>query len=164
MKLRPAVNLIWRALFAGLGLLLLLISPGGSPAAQGATLNQLNVSNPKCVQSRVDSGACTISISGISAIGSPDASLTYITISINGKMRANMQGFFEYYGYLYSTMMPNGLNVACGRPGDGGDPNYGSLYTVQVQANIYGGSPYVDTANVYCPYYDGKVFLPDVVR
>lgn len=163
MKFPALATLLWRGLLLGLGLALLLISPGASRPVQAGTLTGFTLSNPRCVQVRVDNGACSISFASASASGS-DTTFQRITVSINNKLRVNLQGFFDTSGSLYSNMLPGGLQVACGRPGAGGDPKFGNLYVLQVQANMYSNPPAIDTASVYCPYYDGKVFLPAIER
>lgn len=163
MKLPRGLVYLGRAFVLGLALVLTLLTQGEVASVQAGTLQSLTVSNPRCQQASTLSGACAIAIANISATGS-DATFERITISINGKTRANLQGFFDSAGYLNGAMLGDELKVACGGKGAGGDPNYGNLYTVQIQANMYANSPSTDTANVYCPYYDGKVYLPDIAR
>jgi hypothetical protein len=147
-------------LFAA-GLVLALPGDRGQAAPQ-ATLT-VTMSNPACVQSPANSGTCYVIIRGITATAS-DQSFTNLDISIDGQVRARVQTFFESTAYVYHNMFGRGLLVSCGRPNEGGNPAFGHRY--QVAFNGYLASSGVPaasgTALVYCPYYEGKVYLPIV--
>ena len=74
-----------------------------------------------------------------------------------------MQTFFENSAYLTNLMLDKGLKVACGGPNASGVPGFGRVYSVGLIGYDTTGSPVIDTANVTCPFYEGKTFLP-VVR
>ncbi len=85
-----------------------------------------------------------------------------IEISIEGKVRLRMQSFFESSAYLSESMLGSGLKVPCGGPNASGVPGFGKVYSVQLTGYTIPGSPVTDIANVTCPYYEGKIFLPTV--
>jgi hypothetical protein len=143
-----------------IALALLLFTNNRSTAA--ATIS-LDITNPVCVQAHSDTGACYIKAFDISANGS-DGSFSQLSVYVNGKLRLNMQGFFESGAYLNSNMIENGFAVACGMPNASGDPAFGNIYTMSVTASMTDGANTWGSAQVNCPYYDGKVFLPNVRR
>ena len=75
---------------------------------------------------------------------------------MNGKLRIYMGGFFESSAYLTYPMVPGGLAVACGRPNDGGSPNYGKAYSLTVNAYMVDGSAATDSMTVFCPAFSLK--------
>jgi hypothetical protein len=148
-----------------LGLALVLLAPGeGAHAAplQASTVS-LTMNNPSCGKSLTESGSCSIQINNLIVSGS-DPSFSRLEVLVNGKLRVSMGGFFEATAYLSSSMLPNGIQVACGGPNAGGNPNYGKSYLVSANAYMADGTSASDSMTVYCPYYDGKVYLPGVVR
>ncbi len=153
--LRIVVSLI------GLGLLLGL--SGGQVTADSTQAVTLAVSNPYCVQSSTQNGVCTINVRSVSA-SSTDSSLTRLEISIDGKVRVRMQTFFENSAYLSEPMLGEGLKVPCGGPGSGGAAGFGQVYSVGLIGYSTSSSPISDTANVTCPFYQGFVYLPAVIR
>jgi hypothetical protein len=57
-------------------------------------------------------------------------------------------------------MMGKGLQVFCGGPNASGVPGYGLQYSVGISAIVTGSSPITDTANVTCPYFESRLYLP----
>jgi hypothetical protein len=141
----------------GLGLVMLLAGEPNRVSSQvGLTMT---VNNPYCVQAEPASGVCLINVRNFYAVSS-DPNFAYTVITINGKVRMRMTGFFETSAYLTDRMLGRGLQVTCGLPNASGIPGYGLQYQVGLIANFYGGSPVTDTAIVTCPYYQGKNYLP----
>ena len=154
-----------RFLFVLIGLVLVLQIPGGpvvGAAPQLSTIS-LSMSNPSCVQVSTASGTCSLQIGYLSANGS-DPSFSRVEILVNGKLRLFMGGFFETGAYLSYAMQPKGLQVACGKPNDGGLPNYGKSYLVTANAYMADGSSTSISSTVYCPAYDGRTYLPVLKR
>jgi hypothetical protein len=148
-----------RYLFLILGLGTLIALPGEHVSSAPSTTVNLTMSNPYCYQSVVERGGCYINVRSITASGS-DLGFDHLDISINGKVRARMQTFFETTAYFSENLLGQGLEVSCGGPNAGGDPAFGNLYTVTVQAYASGASVAFDSAPVYCPYYKGQPYLP----
>jgi len=123
----------------------------------------MTVSNPYCVQDVETAGSCLINLRYFYAF-TTDSSLSHIEIAINGKVRANMSGFFENSAYLTGPMLGNGLKVACGGKNISGIPDMGRQYVVTLSGFATGSSPVVDSANVTCPYYQGKTYLPILTK
>jgi hypothetical protein len=143
-------------LAACLGMNLML---SGGIVRAAPTVTTLTVNNPTCAQLQVATNACVIKIRSISA-SSTDPLFSHVEISVNGKLRAHLSAFFEQNIYLISAMLAEGLQVSCGLPGASGDAAFGNQYSVGISAHITGSPPIVDVANVTCPYYVSKSFLP----
>ena len=139
-----------------LGLTQALADEPVHPAPQAVTMT---VSNPYCVQDVETAGSCLINLRYFYA-STTDSSFSHIEIAINDKVRARMSGFFENSAYLTSAMLGNGLKVACGGKNISGIPDMGRQYVVTLSGFATGSSPVVDSANVICPYYQGKTYLP----
>jgi hypothetical protein len=75
-----------------------------------------------------------------------------------------MDGFFESSANLTNTMDPDGLTVACGRTGDGGSPSYGKSYLVTANAFMVNGASASDSMTVFCPAFDGNVYVPSLQK
>ena len=163
MKIRRALLPYLRALLLLAGLALALIVPGERAVRAAPVTVSVSMSNPACVQVAPQSGACQIVFGYLSATGS-DASFSRMEVRVDSKLRARMTGFFETSAYMNTAMLNGGLQVACGGPNSGGDPNFGKLYSVRLDGFMSGGENSWAQANVYCPYYDGKVYIPIVTR
>ena len=119
----------------------------------------IQMSNPACMQVSPSSGTCSIQVGSLTATGS-DQTFSRLEVLVNGKLRVYMGGFFESSAFLNYRMVPGGLAVACGRPNDGGLPNYGRSYSLTANAYMADGTSASDSMTVFCPAYDGKTFLP----
>ncbi len=144
----------------GIGLALALTGEQARAAPAALTMN---VSKPYCTQSITQLGACYINVSSFSA-STTDLSFSRIEISIDGKVRLRMQGFFENSASLSNLMLGDGLKVPCGGQNASGVPGYGKVYSVNLTGYTTTGSPVSDIANVTCPFYAGKIYLPVVGR
>jgi hypothetical protein len=150
-----------RLFLLGISLVLIVLFAGEPVRAaplQASTIS-LQMSNPSCVQARPASGTCSIEIQSLFASGS-DPSFSRLEVLLNGKLRVYLGGFFESSGYLTPRMLPGGLQVVCGRPNDGGLPDYGRSYTVTANAYMADGTSASDSMNVFCPAYEGRTYLP----
>jgi len=135
----------------------------GEPAQVDPQAVTLTVSNPACVQSSTQSGACYINFYYINAV-STDPNFSRIEISIDGKNRLRMTAFFENSIYFSGSMIGKGFQVSCGRPNASGVPGYGRIYPVNISAYVSGSSPITDIANVTCPAYESITYLPIITR
>jgi hypothetical protein len=154
MRLR---SLFWVVI----GLVLVSQFPGDSvrAAPSRAVSVSVSLSNPACVSALPASGVCLIKFYSLTASGS-DTSFSRVEVLVNGKLRVEMAGFFESFAYLTYPMLPRGLAVTCGRPNDGGKPNFGRSYSLTANAYMVDGTAASGTVTVFCPPYDGKVYLP----
>ncbi|WP_322506472.1 hypothetical protein [Anaerolinea sp.] len=152
----------FRFVFLGVVLLVLLVLPPSQSSAQSSSIS-LQIQNPVCVQSSLDSGTCYIRMRSVSVVGS-GSSFSRLQVFINGKLRANMGGFFENSGYVVGNMFGSGFLVSCGGKNAGGNPVFGQSYTIQVVASLADSTTTTGSMAVFCPYYEGKSFLPLLLR
>jgi hypothetical protein len=124
-----------------------------------ATSVSISMSNPSCVQVRSMSGTCSLQFGYLIASGS-DTSFSRLEVLVDGKLRVYMGGFFESTAYLTHPMIPGGLMVTCGRSNASGLPNYGQAYLVEANAYMVDGTSASDSMTVFCPAYDGALYLP----
>ena len=138
---------------------ILLIGTSGSARTLAPDAVTLTVNNPYCTQPSVTSSICLINVRTISA-NSTDPNFLGIQLTVNGKTRARFSNFFENSVLINTEMMGKGLQVTCGRPNASGVAGYGLQYSLGITALISGGSPITDIANVTCPAYESKIFMP----
>ena len=152
-----------RLAFLIVSLFLVLQFPGEPTHAASlpTTSVSLQISNPACFQVLPASGMCSLQIGSLTASGS-DSSFSRVEVLVNGKLRVYMGGFFESSANLTNRMMPGGLAVVCGRPNDGGSPDYGKAYSLMANAYMGDGTSSSDSTNVFCPAYTANLFLPIV--
>jgi hypothetical protein len=141
--------------------LLLLMQLSGEPvrAALQASSVSISMSNPACVQALPANGMCSIQMDTLVASAS-DPSFSRLEVLVNGKLRVVMSAFFESSAYLSFPMTPGGLKVACGSTNEGGLPDYGKVYTLTANAYMADGNSATNSASVYCPAFDGNLYLP----
>lgn len=145
-----------------LSLALAMIVPAANAAPiPTATLN-LGMSNPSCAEASPQTGMCTLQIRSLTAVGSAGSSLSNVELSVNGKLRLRMIGFFESSAYLDNKMLGDGLYVPCGGKNAGGNPAYGNVYTLSADAYLSDNTHSSASAQLTCPYYEGKTYLPSV--
>jgi hypothetical protein len=142
-------------------LLFMLVGTSGSASTASQDGVALTVSNPYCAQASPPSATCLINVRNISATSS-DPNFRGVQITVNGKTRAFFSNFFENSVFINENMIGNGLQVVCGRPNASGLPNYGLQYKVGISAIVSGSSATNDTANVNCPFFESKAYLPTV--
>ena len=145
-------------LFVGMAVALTQVLTG-EPAYAAPQAVTMTISNPYCVQDIETTGACWINLRTFYAYTS-DSSFSHIEIAIGGKVRAHMTGFFETSAYMTQSMLGKGLMVPCGGKNASGIPDMGLQYAVTLTGFATGSQPLVDVANVTCPYYQGRVYLP----
>jgi hypothetical protein len=152
-----------RFLFRLIGLiaLVLVLQAQGdrAHAALPSSTVTLTMSNPDCVQAEPKTAVCSIQFNSLAATGS-NPTLSRVEVLIGGKLRFEMAGFFESTAILTNTMIPGGLKVACGVPNASGLPNYGKVYLVTANAYMADGTSASASANVACPAYTVKNYLP----
>jgi hypothetical protein len=144
-------------------LALLLTSTGERTLAQPASSVTLTLSNPSCVQPSSAAGMCYVAVRTAYAQGS-DPSFSALELSVDGKVRLRLLGFFESQGFVEDRMIRPGLRVACGLPGASGDPAYGLSHLIAARASMADGSFSTGSVTVRCPAFDGRRFVPEARR
>jgi hypothetical protein len=64
---------------------------------------------------------------------------------------AHTQGFFQTSMYVPYNMLGQGIKVACGSPGAGGDPGLGKAYAYTIRARDSANLGSANYGTVYCP-------------
>jgi len=97
----------------------------------------------------------------------PNTGPNYIitmTVEIDGRQRASVNGFFQTYMYLSGDMFDPGFKVVCGPPGAGGKPELGYSHSYTIRARETGGLGAANYGSVYCPADLAQIYLPIVLR
>jgi hypothetical protein len=164
MSIIRAYRIKLRGVWVGIGLLgLTLILQFGGDRVQAAlpqaSTISITMSNPSCVQVVETNGICSIQVHNLYASGS-DPSLSRVEVLVNGKLRININGFFEADAYFTDQMLPGGLKVVCGMPNASGSKNFGRIYSITANAYMVDGATASDNMNVACPAFVAKNYFP----
>ncbi len=131
--------------------------PAGTRVNSPNALTYKLLSNPYCYQPNPSVDQCFLNIRYYQATdnGTSAPYMLHATISINGKVRANVNLFFENNLYYSYDMAPTGFQVPCGAPNaGGGGADYGNAYLVKVEPiDSTGAGMGYDQASLLCPAY-----------
>jgi hypothetical protein len=110
------------------------------------------IDSPSATCSRAVAGtnACTIEWNYFSVNAGSNYMLT-MTVSIDGKIRANTQGFFQNSMYIPGDLLARGFQVDCGLPGASGDPALGQAHSYILRAKDSTGLSAANYGSVTCP-------------
>lgn len=121
------------------------------------TITSLPMSNPFCAQPDPSVNRCFINVRYWQANDNGTGNiLAYVLFSIDGKLRYRSNAFFENFVTYSYDMIPNGIQVTCGLPNEGGFGTlYGKAYTVDVKAfDVTDVWVLDDQQSVKCPAYN----------
>jgi len=107
--------------------------------------------SPNCYQPDPAQNVCYVDWEYIYVAADVNQYMIWMKIWIGGPLRAYIGGFFQSYISGYETMFPNGFRVACGAPGQGGDPELGAAYPWQIRARSSDTFESANYGTVYCP-------------
>ncbi len=131
--------------------------PAGTRVGSPDALTYKLLSNPYCYQPNPAVNQCVINVRYYQATdnGTSAPYMLHAAISINGKVRANENLFFENNIYYSYDMAPTGFQVPCGAPNaGGGGSDYGNQYLVKVEPiDSTGTGMGYDQASLFCPAY-----------
>lgn len=143
------------------GLALMLAPPAGDRAAaqenphpQTPDLSALASQTPFCYKPRLRTDTCLVSWYQLSVSTTDPARMSSLTITIDGKLRANFQGFFQNSFYIPYSLFKPGFQVACGYLGASGVAGMGKRYTYVVYAIDSTNASVTNSGNVVCPAND----------
>ena len=135
----------------------------GAPAEPSISL--IESPTPNCYRPELRSNTCLINWSTISVSADPSHSVISLTVTIDGQMRANYQGFFQSSMHISSNFQGDGFEVPCGPAGVDGIANMGHQYDWLLSARDSSGSDTSSQGTVVCPAMDpATIFLPLVLR
>ena len=106
-----------------------------------------------CYQPDPTRNECYLSWYYLAVDAAPNYMIT-MTLSLNdtGPV-AHTQGFFQTSMYIPYNMLGNGVKVACGAPGAGGDPQLGNAYAYTIRARDSANLGSANYGTAYCPAF-----------
>jgi len=106
---------------------------------------------PHCHKLQPRTDICYINWYDIAVQVDDPISITSITIKIDGKMRANYQGFFQSNAYISNKSNGLGFQVSCGYEGADGYAGLGYRHTYAISYVNSLGNGELHTGYVHCP-------------
>lgn len=131
-----------------------LIAPDNNTAAANPeAIGSITTNDSFCYQPDTTQNVCYINWRLHSVSSSPD-SIRNLKIIIGGKVRLNMQGFFQTsLNYQAAMVSPGGFKVACGPPSVP-DPLLGTNYSFQISARDANNIAANNYGTVSCPAFN----------
>jgi hypothetical protein len=105
-----------------------------------------------CYQPDPVQDVCYINWYYLSVGASPNYMIT-MTLTLNPRVVAHYQGFFQTSMYAPYNMHGQGFKVACGTLGAGGNPALGKAYAYTIRARDSAGLSSANYGTAYCPAY-----------
>jgi hypothetical protein len=88
-----------------------------------------------------------------------------MTLTIDGQMRANYQGYFQSSMVISAALHGDGFRVPCGLAGVDGIPRMGHTYDWSLNALDSEGLGATNNGTLICPATDSiQIYLPAVLR
>lgn len=130
-----------------------ITGPGQPGEARAPHIGFIDSPSATCYQPDPGVDACYLNWYYLSVDAAPSYMLT-MTLSVNeiGPV-AHTQGFFQTSMYIPYDMLGQGVKVACGAPGAGGDPQLGNAYAYTIRARDSGGLSAANYGTAYCPAF-----------
>ena len=120
--------------------------------------------SPTCYRPAQRTGSCYIQWSYLYVSASSPQYLVTMTVTIDGRLRANHAGFFQGAMYVPGGMYGPGFEVACGLPGASGVPAMGRTYSYAIRARETGGAGAANYGSVTCPADGISLFVPLIAK
>lgn len=137
---------------------------GGSEVPQreadAPAISFIDSPSPTCRLAEPGTGACYIQWSFLSVSTAPSSFILTMTVSIDGDLRSYHTGFFQNEMFIPGQMVAPGYQVVCGRPGSGGLPDWGHIYSYEIRARDSSGLSAANFGSVRCPADTVRVYLP----
>jgi hypothetical protein len=154
-----------------LALLLLLPGRGGVEAlsasrdapteAQEPTISLISASNPTCYRPALQSNTCIVRWGAIDVSTASPRTVISMTLSVDGRVRAVYQGFFQSTMHVSPSFHQTGFQMTCGPAGVAGLPDRGHVYAWTLRAQDSAGDETTSAGSVTCPSLDPlHTFLP----
>ncbi len=129
------------------------------PAGSGS----IDSLSPTCVNSIPGSGVCYIKWYYVHLNVAPSSIVT-MTFSIDNRLRANMQGFFQSEINLDNQLFQPGFKVTCGFPKSNAPFALGNTYSYAIRARDTSGANYSNSGQITCPADVARLHLPLIMR
>lgn len=126
----------------------------GIDAPEEPNIGFIDSPSATCYQPNPARDACYINWYYLSVSASPNYMIT-MTATLNdfGPV-AHTQGFFQTSMYIPYNMLGDGVQVACGPLGAGGNPTLGNAYAYTIRARDSANLSSANYGTVYCPAYN----------
>lgn len=115
------------------------------------TISFIDDPTVQCVGPMDELDACYVQWGYFSVTASDSQYIIDLRLSIDGRLRANYEGFFQTSMYVPGDMPSPGFKVSCGLIGSDGDPDFGHSYSWEAHARETGGLSAANYGTVQCP-------------
>ncbi len=132
-----------------------IYAPSDSVAASSpdaVNIGFIDSPSATCFQPDPAQNVCYVNYYYVSVSASPNYMIT-MTLTLNPRVVAHTQGFFQTSIYVPYNMYGQGFKVACGALGAGGNPQLGNAYAYTIRARDSAGLSAANYGTVYCPAY-----------
>ena len=138
-------------------------SPPTGPETPSISL--LESRKPMCYRPELESNICLVNSGPTRVSTSAPRTIVSMTLTIDGQMRANYQGFFQDAIEIVPAFHGAGFQVPCGPAGVDGVAGMGHTYDWALRARDSQGLQASSSGTVTCPALDPThIFLPMVRR
>jgi hypothetical protein len=132
---------------------------------QAPLISLIGADTPTCYRPRLDSSTCYINWAHMDVSTASPSRIVSLTLTIDGAIRANYQGFFQDALAVTSKMNGDGFRVPCGAAGVDGVANMGHRYDWVVRGLDSDGGETTSSGAVLCPSLDPThAYIPVVLR
>ncbi len=121
----------------------------------GPAIGFIDSPNGYCYQPDQYQDACYINWNPITVDAAPNY-MIYLTVQLDGRMVAKVNGFFQTSITIPGTMNGQGFKVKCGALGASGDPEFGKAYPYTIRAKDSNGLTSANYGTATCPAYLGS--------
>lgn len=128
-------------------------APPDGNAPQQPTIGFIDSPSATCYQPDATEDVCYLTWYHLSVDAAPNYMIT-MTLTINDRGPvAHSQGFFQTSMYIPYNMLGQGVKVACGALGDGGNDELGASYAYTIRARDSADLKSANYGTAYCPAY-----------
>ncbi len=128
-------------------------APGDGNSPQQPAIGFIDSPSATCYQPNAARDECRLTWYYLSVDAIPNYIIT-MTLSLNDRGPvAHSQGFFQTSMYIPYSMLGDGIQVACGELGAGGNPELGNAYAYTIRARDSAGLKAANYGTTYCPAY-----------
>ena len=129
----------------------ILAEEGVVGAAETSASSVIDAPAPTCYRPVEHTNVCYVEWASLAASTVSPNYMISMTVSIDELQRAYTGGFFQTAMYLPADMFAPGFQVACGTPGESGDPKLGAAHTYVIRARDTTGGHAAAPGTVVCP-------------
>jgi hypothetical protein len=129
------------------------------------TISTIESPSPTCYRPGLHSNICRVNWGLVRVSTVSPRTIVSVTLTIDGRMRANYQGYFQSSLSVEPGFHGDGFQVACGFEGVDGVAGMGRVYDWRLKALDSEGLEATNKGTVTCPaWHPISVYLPLVQR